>query len=421
MAVYGDITFDSRVRREAAALAGEGYHVSLVCLEGADGPDLPAGVEVLRRRPSRSSVLPRSPRPSAGTRGGRVASLARDAMWFRGYIANLRSWGRLVTAACGDVDLWHLHDLPALAAVAPIVGGMAPIVYDSHELFLEAGTAGRLPGPVRSVLRRYERHLVAGVSATVTVNDALAEVLRRRYRPKRILVVHNCPDRWSPQGRTGGPLRGAAGIPDDARVILYHGGLGADRGVDQLMHALLQPGLEKAHLVLLGSGVKRDHYAALAGEPRWLGRVHVLDAVPPADLLSWVASADVGGVLIQRSTLNHYLSTPNKLFECLAAGVPVVASDFPEMRRIVAEDPAGPLGAVCDPADVADAAAAIRSVLELDDRASAALRDRCLAAAHDRWNWQAESANLVKLYRELLGEPKEPRRVDNARGLLESD
>ncbi len=78
-----------------------------------------------------------------------------------------------------------------------------------------------------------------------------------------------------------------------------------------------------------------------------------------------MASADVAVMPIQPSTLNHRLSTPNKLFEALAAGVPVVVSDFAEMREIVLGNPDGPLGAVCRPTDVSDVARAIREVVQL--------------------------------------------------------
>jgi glycosyltransferase involved in cell wall biosynthesis len=101
---------------------------------------------------------------------------------------------------------------------------------------------------------------------------------------------------------------------------------------------------------------------------------------------------------IQASTRNHRLSTPNKLFEGLAAGLPVVVSDFPEMHRIVLDDPAGPLGAVCRPDDVDDVARAIRSIMELPAEAREALRARCLRAAHDRWNWATEVEGLLQLY-----------------------
>jgi glycosyltransferase involved in cell wall biosynthesis len=128
-----------------------------------------------------------------------------------------------------------------------------------------------------------------------------------------------------------------------------------------------------------------------------------MSAVPPEELGAWVASADVGVMAIQPSTINHRMSTPNKLFECLAVGVPVVASDFPEMRRIVCEDPAGPLGVVAAPDDVPGLARAILSIVTADPAERAELRARCLRAAHERWNWETESAGLVRLYADLTG------------------
>ena len=134
--------------------------------------------------------------------------------------------------------------------------------------------------------------------------------------------------------------------------------------------------------------------------------------MPPAVLPLWVASADVGVMPIQASTLNHRLSSPNKLFESLATGLPVVVSDFLEMRRIVLDDPDGPLGAVCDPSDPASVAAGIRSIVDLDPDARDALRRRCLRAAHERWNWETESAKLVALYDSLAARGRRRRRLE---------
>jgi glycosyltransferase involved in cell wall biosynthesis len=171
--------------------------------------------------------------------------------------------------------------------------------------------------------------------------------------------------------------------------------------VEQLAAALLEPGMERVHGVLMGYGPERPKYEHLARDGRFAGRLHLLEAVAPEDLLPWVASADVGVVAIQRTSLNHWLATPNKLFECLAAGLPVVASDFPEMRRIVREDPGGPLGALCDAQDVAALAAAVRSIVEAPAEEREALRLRCLTAAHERWNWESEAVRLVSLYEDL--------------------
>jgi glycosyltransferase involved in cell wall biosynthesis len=420
MALYGDLTYDSRVRREAAALAHAGHDVVLACL-ASNGPrdDLPDAVRVEVVVPTATSILPGVPGPRP--RSGRLGAVVGRARWLVGYGANLRAWGRLVVDRLPSVDAWHLHDLPALVAVAPRVPPAVPIVYDAHELFLDAGTGLRLPGLFRTLLRRYERRLIRRASAVVTVNRALAAVIARRYRPTRIEVVHNCPDRWDPPPQPRERIREAAGIATDARIVLYHGGLGPHRGIEPLMDAMLRPELEDVHLVLLGFGETRDAYLHAAASARWSGRLHVLEAVPPSELLSWVASADVGAVVIEASTLNHYLSTPNKLFECLAAGVPVVASDFPAMRPIVAEAPGGPLGELADPGDVRGVVAAIRSILDLDPSTRAELRRRCLAAAHDRWNWQAESSRLTALYEALLTGPAAEAEAQLESGAVEVD
>ena len=215
-----------------------------------------------------------------------------------------------------------------------------------------------------------------------------------------MIIVRNCPPRSSLSTMPAG-LRAAAGVAPSRPLILYHGAFALHRGIEELAEAMLRPGLEDAHLALLGLGDLRPVLEAFAVDPRFGGRVHVLDAVPPHELLAWVEEADVDVMALQPSTLNHYLCTPNKLWESLAAGVPVVVSDFPVMRRIVLDDPDGPLGRICDPRDPGSIAEAIREVIELEPDERARLRARCLRAAHERWNWEAESSRLVGLYAEL--------------------
>jgi glycosyltransferase involved in cell wall biosynthesis len=243
--------------------------------------------------------------------------------------------------------------------------------------------------------------LTGRADALVTVNDSYADVLNRRLRPRRLLIVRNCPPRWDPPPGSGARLRAAASIPEGRPVVLYHGGLTSHRGIEQLMEAMLEPGLEAAHLVLMGFGEDRQRLAVDVQDPKLEGRVHLLDAVPPGELLEWVAGADVNAIPLQRSTLNHWLCTPNKLWESLAAGVPVVVSNFPTMREIVTTDAAGPLGGVCDPSDPASIAGSIVAILELSAGERAALRERCLRVAHERWNWEQESSRLVGLYADI--------------------
>ena len=406
MVLYEDLTFDSRVRREARSLALAGFDVVIACLaHESTSDDLPPNVSVVVQPIARASAQPGALNPFRAPRRHRASSLVRGASWLVGYGRALRSWGRSATAACGHVDAWHAHDLTGLVALAPRLGSGVPIVYDVHDLLLESGTALKLPSPARSVLRRYEGHLVSDVAAVVTVNRGLAEVLQRRYRPGRIEILHNYPDRWTPSLPRPRLLRDAAGIPDGAPIILSHGLLGPGRGIEQLMHAILLPGLGSAHLVLMGFGTARGEYAATADRLGLGHRVHVLDAVPPSDLLRWVASADVGAVLHPGAKLNDHNKTPNKLFECIAAGTPVIASDLPLMRDFVVDDPAGVLGMVCDPSNTEDIAAALRSILGLDPSGMESLRARCITAAQSHLNWQAEVGRLTSLYQELVGGP----------------
>lgn len=465
MFVYNDATFDSRVLREAATLASAGHEVTLMATLRAsdDGPperEQRDGFEIIRLAVPRAwpswwrrlanpgfyrdragQLWHRSTRfKSHDVRGaleglrGIVSNaflLALQRSWFAtwgrgprqapgeptgveptwppetaGWLASWRwsilGWAKSAAAAAPLADVYHGHDLtglPAALGAARRNGGR--VVYDSHDIYVEAGRAATRPAWVKRLLRWLERRWTRRIAALVSVNHAYGAVLSRRLKPPQTVIVHNCPPRWDPPHEPVDHLRLAAGIDPGRPVVLFHGGLGPHRGLTELAQAMLQPGLESAHLVYLGYGSRRGEVDALVADPGFAGRLHVLDAVAPAVLLDWITTADVDAIPFQHSTLNHYLCTPNKLFESIAAGVPVVLSDFPVMGGIVMDDPDGPLGAVCQPDDPVSIGAAIRSVLALDPAARADIRRRCLVAAHERWNWETESPKLLDLYQSL--------------------
>ena len=326
--------------------------------------------------------------------------------WLVRWRTSTDEWNRAAAAAAPPADVFHAHDLNALHAAVLArgrAGARGALVYDSHEIFLESGSHADRPEWARKIFRRREAAWTAQADALVTVNQALAEWLGKVYAPRRTVVLHNTPARWdpTPADLAGDPLRAAAGLPNGTPVILYHGNLARHRGLAELLGAIRQPSLAGAHLVFLGYGSMASELRAHAADPASDGRVHVLDAVPPSELLRWVRPADVAVMPIQDSTVNHRLSTPNKLFEALAAGVPVVVSDLPEMRRIAIDGPEGPLGALCDPTDPVSIAQACASLLALPPVERDAFRARCAAAARDRWNWETESQGLLALYRDL--------------------
>jgi glycosyltransferase involved in cell wall biosynthesis len=339
------------------------------------------------------------------TRGTRLYPLLQST---RGFVLAPRrlltfplrpmAWAVALEDVAQPADLWHgmwAGSLPALGRLRRRHGGAT--IYDSRDVYLHARAFDRMGKAWRRLYLGLERRWATSADAVLTVNDAYAEILERVLRIPRPPVVMNCPERWTPPEPPPDRIRERLGLDAATAIVLYQGNLMTERGIEESMEAILDvPG---AALVLLGYGGSRDAYLAMAAEPRYRGRVHVLPPVPPTELLAWTASADALVMAIQPTTLNHRYTTPQKLWEAMAAGVPVVASDLPGMAPIV--NTTG-CGVVCDPTEPASIAAAIRKILEAPADARAAMRQRALDAARTTYNWESQVVVLHGLYDRLL-------------------
>lgn len=392
--------FDARTRRMAIALGARGHDVLVIARSEAGLPDreVPGTGVVLRRINAGSAP------PTAVTVGSGPASVVSNLVRMAKTARRTRSQARAARTVDRPATLYHAMGFLALPVAIDLAGAAAaPFVYDARDLYAEGNNIARLPTPLRAIFARRERSWARRAAAVLTVNESLADELERRLGVARPTVILNVQVPYAPPDPRPDHLRTALGLPAGTRIVLYHGGFMRDRGLPETIAAMRTPGLEAAHLVLMGSGVLEPTLSALAADPGLGGRVHLLPPVLPADLLDWVASADVGVMPNQPATFNERLSTPNKLFECLAAGTPVVSSDFPARRRIVIDDPDGPLGAVCDPTDPASIGRALRSLLDLDDRAAADLRARCLRATAARYDWDGQFQRLLETYERVTG------------------
>jgi glycosyltransferase involved in cell wall biosynthesis len=182
--------------------------------------------------------------------------------------------------------------------------------------------------------------------------------------------------------------------------VLYHGGLFEERGVEQLLEAI--PDVPKAVLVLMGYGSLVPTIQRRLTEPALAGRAFLLPPVPPAELPNWVASADVVAIPIQPTTLNHRFATPNKLWEAMAAGVPILAGDLPGMAGYIRETDGGVL---VDPTEPASIARGLRELLAQPADARRAMHDRLVAAARDRYCWEVQEPTYLGLLGRLTGKP----------------
>jgi len=356
---------DNRVLREAHALARAGHAVTVVELA-----------------------------PPAPERAGEPFALASalPPAWVKRYVPLKlhRLVSGLTTARAGArlrPDVVHAHDvamLPSGWLAARLA--RARLVYDTHEY--AAGVPYRTRA-FRALVTIVERLFVPRADAVVTVSDGIAARLAERFRLRRPpVVVRNLPD--LPPADGPGGLRASLGLGRDTPLVLHQGAPAVHRGCETLVAAAER--LDGVHVVFLGSGepAYMEHLRALAGT-----RVHFVPAREPGELLAATAEADVGVSLLEDVCENHRLALPNKVFEYVAAGVPVVASDLPELRRLVERYRIGWLVDPGDPGAVADGIATA-----LAARGDAGLRD-ALAAAARELSWSAEQPRLLEVYAEL--------------------
>lgn len=341
--------------------------------------------------------------PRPGAVPARPASPPRRA--FAGLVRRLaipltiRSHRRNAKLVAPAADLYHGMAYMGI----PVALGLgrkhrAPVVYDARDIYLEARNLARMRGPARWLLATAERRWARRAARVITVNDAYADVMASRLGVRRPLVVMNCSYRYDPPDPPIRRFHERLGLTSERPVVLYHGGLFPHRGIEELIDAMAS--VPDAELVLMGYGVMEAELPARIAASAAAARIHVLPAVRPEELHDWVTSADVAAMPIQPSTLNHRLTTPNKLFEAMAAGVPVVASDLPGMATIVRATRCGEL---CDPTDPGSIAAAIRTILDAPREGRRGYGERGRAAANQKYNWEAQAAILFDEYTRLTG------------------
>ena len=281
----------------------------------------------------------------------------------------------------------NCHSLPVLPlAVALKLRAGARLVYDTHELETETNGLGGLR---RAASKVVERMLYRFVDETVVVSDSIAEWYKRTYGGRRPAVVLNCPPRGQPL--ISNRLRAALALQPDTTLFLYQGVLSPGRGIELLLEAFAGIEDPRKTLVFMGSGPLEARIAECA---RARANVRMHPVVPPEELAGFTASADVGLCLIEDTCLSYRYCMPNKLFEYLAAGVPTLVSNLPEIASVVSRFEAG---WVLDAWSVA----ALRSFFCSTD--AQAIRDRRAgtARAADEYAWESQVPVLRSVYERL--------------------
>ena len=370
LAVTNDLTTDQRVDRTCRALTEEGWEVTLV------------------GRKLRNS-LPLESRPYSTHRMRLV--FRRSALFYAEY--NLRLFLLLLFSRA---DCFYANDTDTLLA-STLAARLRrkPLLFDAHELFPDVPELQGRPR-VQAVWRWVERRCLPHVSGAFTVCQSVADEYRSRYGIE-MTVVRNVPD-TPPAIKTSHEVT----CP---RTLLYQGAVNIGRGVKELIDVLQL--LPDCRLVVAGDGDCLADERKHAANVPWGDRVQFLGRVEPERLHALTSQADLGLCLLQDLGLNYRYSLPNRIADFANAGVPILATDFPEIRRVLERYGTGTLTGPLpnDPRGdnysqyLESLARDIRQALQYWDTLPADERTRRFAKAGEELNWQHEKQILLAALR----------------------
>lgn len=279
------------------------------------------------------------------------------------------------------------NDLDTLAAnlmVSRLRGWT--LIYDSHEYFTEVPELIDR-NFVRKFWIRMEKILVPRVDFAYTVNDTLAKMYSAKYG-KKFAAVRNVPDRNTRLEDYRLPE-----IAENKKIILYQGAVNKDRGIETMIQLIPQFG--DVIFIIAGDGDIINDLKEMVWKMNLTEKVFFTGRLDPYRLKSLSRQAHVGISLERKTNLNYYYALPNKLFDYIQAGIPVVCSSFPEMKKIV---DGHKTGIVVNPDDEDEIVNAIGECL-YDAKKRALWSANCEKAA-GILNWENEQKLLISIYKE---------------------
>lgn len=301
-------------------------------------------------------------------------------------------------AAALSPDLVESHDLTALAGgVVAARAARCPLIYDSHELFLERNIGDSPRWPDKAWWGPIEGFGIRRSDAVLTVAEGIARHLERRYHIPRVHLVRNTqPFEQPPRERR--LLRDEFGLAECECIALYPGAILRFRGLEQLINAA--PMFRGVTAVIMGYAQSPEYLTELENRARengTLGRaIRFKPAVPIDQVLRWVASADIVVVPTQAVCMSYRFEASNKIFHAVMAGVPLAMSDHEEKRILAVRHGIGVLFDETNPEAIAHAV----NDLAHDEAARLAYGRACLAAAREL-SWERDVATYLDIVSRL--------------------
>ena len=366
VSVTNDLSTDQRVDKVCNTLTNMGFAVTLV------GRKLP-GSMVLNERPYATH---------------RMRLLFRKGPLFYAEF-NIRLFLYQLFKSC---DLLVANDLDTLLSsyLTHWIKSI-PLVYDSHEYYTETPELVNRPR-IQGIWEWIEGLIFPKLKEVITVNESIARLYEEKYG-KKIKVVRNIPRAYKETARKS---RKGLGLPEDKNIVLMQGaGINVQRGAEEAIEAMRH--IDNALLLIIGGGDVLEQIRKQAADPALEGKVMFKPKMPYTQLMEHTRLADLGLTLDKDTNINYRFSLPNKLFDYIHAGIPVLASRLPEISRIVEGYNIGMITESHEPEEIARI---IRLMLN-DETARVAWKEN-LAKAASELSWENEEKVLNTVYQKYV-------------------
>lgn len=288
-----------------------------------------------------------------------------------------------------DADVYHLHDPELIPVGLKLKKQGKVVIFDSHEdvgkQILCKPYLNRYVGKIFSLFYGvFERYACSKIDAVVAATPFIRDKFSRTN--KRTININNYP--------IISELSNSVRWSEKEKEVLYVGAIARIRGIEEIVSALEYT--EGIRLNLAGSFCGNDFEKNIRKKTSW-GKVNELGFLS-RDKVHDVLARSIAGLVTLHPTINYLDSLPVKMFEYMAAGIPVVASNFPLWEKIINESKCG----VCvDPLNPKEIADKIQYLVDHPVEAEEMGRNGRKAVA-DKYSWAMEEKKLISLYNGLI-------------------
>ncbi len=236
--------------------------------------------------------------------------------------------GELVRSSADIYFAEDLYTLPFVTTIAKIK--KAKVYYNSREIYAHLGGLRNRP-TLQKIVKSIEKFFITKVDLVLTTGSLDSEFIEKLYNISNTVVVRNIPLYQKAVSRID--LRKKYNIDQDKLILIYQGVILPGRGLNQIINSIAK--LPKTVLIIFGEGEQKNNFIKLANKLNVSERIIFVGSIDQKELINYTVGGDVGLSLIENISISYYHALPNKLFEYIMAGLPVLCSDLPQMKQIV--------------------------------------------------------------------------------------